>query len=232
MKGFLSRTRRWALIPALLLSVLGSMLVLRQWRHMGKHQWEPLVVPLTITEGQTANGQFTAELSEDYEVELKIDWSLPNETLDRLIYISEGTAPLDIQWNVRHGQKIVAQGDCRDYLYLSEGGHYRKSKINDALLNIPFHRQSSTGTLSRGVGRFQAEAANTYQVSVKVNASIDELNVANPRWVIRLSRAFWTRHLDELRRSAYVRYIFLAIAGASFLWFLLGTLCQRNISSS
>ena len=97
-----------------------------------------------MTEGQVITGQFTAAVSEPHEIEIEIDWTLPDEKLDQLFYISEGQAPLDIVWKVQQGEKIVSQGDCRDYLYLSEGGNYKKSKLKEALLNIPFHRESSS----------------------------------------------------------------------------------------
>ena len=207
---------RTFLILALVCGLLGLFLVSKHWQHLAQHHWEPMSVPFKITSGQTVSGQFTAELSEPHEVEFEIDWSLPNDVLDRLFYISEGPAPLDIVWKVEHNGTMIAQGDSKDYLYLTEGGHYRKSRLKEALLGIPFHRECATGTIARGVGRFDAEAGKTYQVSANIRASQEELNAARPRLNTRVNRAFWTRHLAETQKSAYAGYAFLAIA------FLLG----------
>lgn len=232
MKALLIRTRRWALSLTLVLALVGGGMVLRHWQHIGQHNWEPLAIPFTITEGESISGEFVAALSEPHEVEIEIDWVLPDEVLDRLIYVDEGIAPIDIDWMVKRGADIISQGDCRDYLYLSEGGYYKKSKLKEALLNIPFHRESPSGTISRGVGKFDAEAGVAYTVSAKVNASMDELKTTNPRFVARINRAFWTRSMAETQRMAFAGYVFLAFAGMSFLWFLLGSLCRRRNQTS
>ena len=52
--------------------------------------------------------------------------------------------------------------------------------------------------------------------------------MTNPRFVARINRSFWTRTLAETQRMAYAGYVFLGIAGLSFLWFLLGTVCRKR----
>ena len=231
MIRLLTHYRRWSFGVALLAAITGIAFVLKHRQHINAHQWEALEVPFSITAGQKVSGDFTAELSEPYEVEIEIDWVLPNETLDRLVYISDEAAPLEIEWQVRRGGDVLSKGDCRDYLYLSEGGHYKKSKLKEALLGIPFHTESPQGTISRGVGSFTAQAGVTYTVSAQVKASHEELNIANPRLVARINREFWTRHLAETQLMAYSGFVFLTLAGvAGFLW-LSGIICNQRAST-
>ncbi len=230
MTVIIARHRRHALAVAILCAILGIVLVAKHWHHMGKHQWEGVVLPFKMNAGETIAGEFTAALDTPYEIEVEIDWSLPSEVLDRLFYVMDKPAPLDIEWSVTEGETVVSRGDCRDYVSINLGGNSAKDKIRDHLLKIPFHRDYPNGTIARGIGRVKAEAGKTYKLTAKVNASQEELNAANPRFIARVNQVYWSRHLHETKTAAFAGSFFCGLAFLAILWWLLGTLIHRKRS--
>ena len=214
MSKSLAQYRVRLIVLAAICFVIGLVSVVGFVRHMGQWQWEPYAQPLQMEAGEKVEGNFVAELDAVYEVEVKVDWVLSDEDLDRLIYRAEGTAPIDLSWYVMtQDGETVAKGDCRDYLYLSEGGRSFRDRLKGLLFRIPFYRESGEGTVSRGVGRFKAHAGQRYGIRAEVGTSLEALSPARPRLVVRLSREFWERQYESVKRKGKAGYLFLAVSG-------------------
>lgn len=172
--------------------------------HTEAHLWRPLDMPLTLQAGYQVERDFVAELDADHEVEVEFSLHIPAEKIKQLATAVYQPSALDLDWSVHEGERQLAAGTCRDYLYIKPSGNeYYKNWVRMAL-NIPYHQgmPGGGGVIGRGVGLFTAQAGRTYTVRARVGEEVEGVGPGQVRLGIRLNRALWTRRYNQTKGLA------------------------------
>ena len=205
------------LYSSIILAVLGGVLLYGHTRHKDKYVWRPVEIPLQIEAGEVARGSFVAELDEPHEIEIEVQRRIPAEDLNRLIRLDP--SPLDIKWSIFNKDQVVAEGTCRDYLYISAHSgtvaHRFARKVKRTILNRPYEQG---GAIVRGVGRFACKAGAQYDLHVEVGTTIEALNATNPIFRIRINRLFEVRHKPKTKPIAIGGIVALGLSLLAFGW--------------
>ncbi len=218
----LLKPRTQVLYAAIILALLGALLLYINAKHKNKYNWRPVEIPLQIKAGEIAKGSFVAELDEPHEIEIEFQRRISAEVLDRLVLSMDEPSPLDIKWAVFNNGEIVAEGTCREYLYISTHAvtlAYRfVRKVKRTIPNLPYQQG---GTVTRGVGQFACKAGAQYDLHVEVGTTIEALKVTDPIFRIRINRLFETRHKPKTKPIAIGGIVGLGLSLIAFCWWVL-----------
>lgn len=227
------RIQKIVLRSAVAFGVLGAALLLINAWHIGKHEWRPMIMSFDWVTGSSVTGRFVAGRDDYYEIEIELDWTDATREHGRIVTYHVDPTALDVQWSVASDGKIVAEGDSHEALHITEGGQGIKNRIKRRLLANPFHHDSKTGSVSRGVGRFMAVAGRTYDVRVEVGTGVPELQGTNPRAGVRLNREFWSHHSRQTIALASFGLLALLICpAAAGVWIMAMIARPRLLRSS
>jgi len=230
LKHPLLRPRREVIYSIIGLAGLGILLLCVHTWHQHKYTWRPVEIPLQIKAGEVASGSFIAELSEPHELQIEFERRFPtDEVLNKFVASTDELSPLDVKWSVFNNDKIVVEGTCREYLYISSRSvtfaHRVVHKIKRTLLNLPYE---PGGTIARGVGRFACKAGAQYDLHVEVGSTIEILNIANPIFGVRINRLFEMRHKPKTEPIAIGGKVALGLSLIAFCWWALTLLLEKN----
>ena len=203
--------RRWAVRGiAILLGATGGVLLLVNAVHNRRHNPIPIRIPLGITAGEVAEGQFTAQADHPHEVEISCVWDDPKPHQRTAITTKHKPSSLDLNWKVSTGGETIAAGDCRDYTYLSSPGTSRR--VHDRLFGIAPGAPAFAYLAARGVGRFHARAGTRYEIRAEVGGPLPAMDGAAPSLVVRLDRRVWGRHTSRTLPFGYAGIAALGLA--------------------
>jgi hypothetical protein len=193
------------------LVALGCAGLLVNAYHNTKYSLRPIRVPIAMMAGDVAQAEFVAELSAVHEVELACLLSDAPQDVRTALRTRDTASRLDVEWSVVESDQVIAEGNCRDYLYITTPGLLRR--LHDAVLcaSQDFNVLPDHG--ARGVGRFHAEAGKRYTVRAEVGSTLAQFNSVNPVLGVRLDRLFWRRHTQQTAVLAYVGLAVCGIAG-------------------
>jgi hypothetical protein len=217
------------LYGAIALGILGFLLLYAKTRHNSRYTWQPVKIPLQLKAGEMAGGSFVADLDEPHEIEIQFQRPVPLEALNRFVKPMDKPSPLDIRWPVSKADKTVAQGTCRDYLYIASDygtlGDRFVRKVARIIHNRPYQ---PTGTFARGVGKFDCSAGDRYNLHVEVGTTVAELNSTNPTFGVKINRLFETRYKLETKAIAVVGIVALGLSLFSFCWWEVTTRLRND----
>jgi hypothetical protein len=198
---------------ALLLCALGVLAIGCHFWHTEKHVWRPLKMPLNLELGQSVEQDFTAQLDEAYEIEVEFNLSIAADKIDRLAAAVRQPSALDLNWSVHQGTRLVAQGNCRDYLYIKPSSNVFYKKWGRMALNVPYHQDipGGGGVISRGVGQFHAQASKIYTIRAQVGETVSGLQAGQVHLGVRVNRSLWTRIYDKTKPLAIGGFIALGL---------------------
>ena len=230
LKDPIRKSRVPTLCTAIVLVVVGCILLVLNFRHNGRYSWRPIQIPIQIKAGETVKASFVPEIDEAYEIEFEFQRRISREELETIVESLDRPSPLDIHWSVLVANEVIAEGSCRDYLYVETGGNTPSllKRVGWRLFNSPY-KQTGPKTIStsiRGVGKFDGKAGREYTISVQVNKTIDVLNQTNPMLGVRLNRVFGVQHMDEAKSFVIGGLAALALALTLFTWWGITPLCR------
>ncbi len=213
-------------IAALVFFIGGLALMASAMGHNRAYTWYPLNLPLTPETTEALTGTFTAEVSQQYELELQFSENVPTAVMTQHL-LPLHSAPLDLTWSVTAGDAVIAQGDSVEYLYLANQS--MKRRLWNRLLSAPDDFGVLEGNLVRGIGAFPTEAGKTYHVLVTVREIPDVVHVAQPALAVRINRQFSNRHYGEKAYAGGAGIFSVLIAfPLAALWLVATWLTRRN----
>ena len=211
------------LFAAIALAIVGVGIHLEKIRRLKQVDWIPIQAPFPMAKGTLVKASFTAQLNQNYEIEFAFrqDRVTPEE-IERLIRTIDDPSPLDIEWEVRHKNNIVAKGNCHEYLYLNQT---RFSPEPWIFKNVGFQSGSPENhqgnTVARGVGKFLGIQGETFELEARVGEPFVELANAHPTLQVRMDRRFTLRKLKTIRPMKRLSKVFLGLAIITSCWFFL-----------
>lgn len=137
-------------------------------------------------------------------------------------------------WEIRTNAELQVAGDAREPAYLEIRLPTWRGRLRDALLFLPFQRDSTSrrsfglaggGTLARGLGHFRPGGEGPFLAAVTPGPLAEELAGLEPSFNIRVARQEWSRHWRRAVPMAVTAYLALATGGA---WWLLRRLGRRG----
>ena len=109
------------LYTGIILAVVGLGVYLEKTRRLYQYELIPVQAPFQMTEDFVVNASFTAQLNQDYEIEIAVQEDhAKKEEIDSVILVVDKPSSLDIDWMVSHKKDTIAAGKCHDYLYLKK----------------------------------------------------------------------------------------------------------------
>lgn len=186
---------RWPLILAAVLAVAAAAALWVNAAHNGQYEFAPVRLALPGDADGSASASFVADRTGAYELELRVDWASPSHPVRGWITEHAGPSDWDLRWRVTRSDEAVAAGDARGFLYLEFENSLRR-RLHNRVLGIAPYERIGVDRVSRGVGRFEAEAGRTYDVSVTLGKQAAELAPLNPRLLVRVDHVAWQRHYE------------------------------------
>ncbi len=133
------------------------------------HNWEPLVLPVSLHPGTIRTPEITTDRDGKYDIVMEFDEKYDIRTMECLLGIDLSTAGnpnrcnqiaslIEISWTLFEDDHIVAEGDSNDdrsYIWSS--------------------------TVERMLGSFRGQMGHRYNLVLKIRRDGSELNTANPR---------------------------------------------------
>lgn len=208
---------RYVAYVAGLLFLIGSVGLYVTAAHNSQVVVRLVEIPLKFDADRTATGRFIAPLSETYDVELEIDWLDPPNEVRKLISVMDRQSEIDVRWAISNEKQQVAAGDCQDYTYIRFESSL-KSRLRDRLLGVGPDVKILTPTLARGIGRFAAQADQSYHVTVIAGANSTPISAFEPRLTVRINRVYWHRHCSKYSSVGYASLIAIGVSLALTTW--------------
>ena len=185
------------LAGATLLSALG----IATYLHFKDVRWVPLEVPIELTQGSSARGNFTVDMGSRYFVAIDIQRSVHFERLREVI--GEGgknQGLIDVEWEVTSAGSVVASGRSSEYA----GAYWGP-------------------TCRRMIGEFQGERGMPYELSARVHSSIQDQTKLEPKLIVSIDQFRNKSVLFRLSSARLLGNTLFALAGiavlrALYLW--------------
>ena len=216
---YLLQPRGQFLYFGILFAAIGLLLLFLNAKHNNRYQWRPVKLPFRMEAGQILKSSFVAELDQYHEIEIEFQRNISKDKIKKFIISVEGPSPIDMPWKVLHKGKTVAEGTCRDYLYIMKTGDPLIQRILRKLLYIPYYQDiEGSDTVGRGVGKFLCKAGERYDIEAKIGTTLTELDATHPVFGVRVNRVFGTRHFRSMIPVAKGGFILLGLSLATFFW--------------
>ena len=212
--------RRWPIAVAAL-AVAAAALLYANHRHNRRHTWQPVRIPLRFEAGATQSADFAAELDEVHQLEVAFDRRIDRAHISRYITTMEAPSALDVRWSVSDAEgRMIAKGDCRDYLYVIDGYDDVVRRTAKIILNYPLRQNlwGQGGGMARGVGQFEARAGLRYTINVTMGTSAVALDVARPRFNVRVNERRVREHFSRTAPLSTVGWGAGAAAALLVIW--------------
>ena len=225
----LHKPSRSLLLVGIFLVIFGCILVVVHWKHTNRYDWRPIKLPMKVEAGVLNQGSFIAELDEIYEIELEFAENIHSEEIGNIALTMDSLSILDLDWQIRHGDEVVAEGNCKNYLYIRMIGQPFTRKILRKIVNLPQYQKvrGSKILLLRGVGKFSAKKGRRYEIRAHVGTTIANLSSLELLLGVRVNRKFAARQYQSTIGIAKVGFFFLFFAACLFSWIGISKVLKR-----
>jgi thioesterase domain-containing protein/acyl carrier protein len=210
-------------------ALIGTVTFAMAGSGMSYEDWRPISEPLLIKQGQALDAKFIPGQSGLHEIELTVDRATSASALQKTILAYKEPSDLEVTWSVWQGDRRLVTGTAKDHYYLDLTPHRRIGDVGYVLFQIPMSRNKAhfdsfgmrgSFTWSRGMGSVKLDADQSYTLRARVERTIPELDVTNPRISVRYNRrAFYAYRKQVLVQSlAGIALVSLSILLAGVAW--------------
>ncbi|MBN1384681.1 MAG: hypothetical protein JW983_07375 [Elusimicrobia bacterium] len=156
-----------------IIGIIGSIVLYINGVYGPFYNTTPLKAPFSFADSSPQVFKFKPEKSEDYMIEIHLSNKYSDGKIESILgkYFESGKgAPIDVGWNVKRKDKVIASGSNKEYGYSHIFG------------------RDYTGIV---IGRFFAKKNKKYELSLLVNSVNPEWDICMPHVEVGLHPAKW-----------------------------------------
>ncbi len=197
-----NQPNRKAIYVGVAMILLGGAGVVVNVLHNSRQIVRPLEVVIDSPNPPGGSGDFVADRSDSYDIEVEIDWLDPPNEVRQLVSVMGQPSALDLRWTVTSAGQPIGGGTAEDYSYIRfESALF--ARVKDRLLGLTPDAKVAMPTLARGIGRFRTTAGQRYELTARIGDQLGQLAAYNPQLVVRLNRISWSEHTAKTRPLGY-----------------------------